>query len=61
MRTTATMNVNNLPENVSKYAYLVYRAVDGEAWFYGAWFAHQLEGAARQAAEINGFVVKVVA
>ena len=55
------MNINNLPENVSKYAYLVCRAVDGEAWFYGAWFAHQLEGAARQAAEINGFVVKVVA
>lgn len=50
--------INNLPQNPNRYTYFVCRAVNGEVWFYGAWFAHQAEGAARQAAEVDGFVVK---
>ena len=29
--------VNNLPANLSKYAWITARAVDGELWFYGAY------------------------
>ena len=53
-----TITINNLPECPERYTYFVCRMVNGEAWFYGAWFAHQKEGAARQAAEIDGFVVR---
>lgn len=59
MMTTATIEINNLPSNYTQYTYLVCRAVNGQVWFYGAWYAHQLAGAARQAAEEDGFVVKV--
>ena len=52
------VTINNLPTNPERYTYFVCRAVDGEVWFYGAWYAHQAEGAARQAAEVDGFVVK---
>lgn len=31
------MKVNNLPEYAKSKAYIVYRKVSGEAWFYGAW------------------------
>ena len=50
--------INNLPQNPERYTNFVCRAVDGEVWFYGAWYAHQAEEAARQAAEVDGFVVK---
>lgn len=53
-----TVKINNLPTNPERYTYFVYRVVDGEAWFYGAWYAHQGEAAARQAAEIGGAVAK---
>ena len=53
-----TITINNLPQNPERYTYFVCRMVGGEAWFYGAWYAHQADGAARQAAEIDGFVVK---
>lgn len=60
MMTTATIKINNLPSNYTKYTYFVCRAVNGEVWFYGAWYAHQLKGAARQAGELlDGFVVKL--
>lgn len=50
--------INNLPENVNKYRWFVCRAVDGEVWFYGAWF-HDMEAEAKaQAREMNGFVVE---
>jgi len=52
------VKINDLPQNPDRYTYFVCRAVDGEVWFYGAWYAHQKAGAARQAAEIDGFVVK---
>lgn len=54
----STIIINNLPQNPDRYTYFVCRAVDGEVWFYGAWYAHQAAGAARQAAEVDGFVVK---
>ena len=52
------VTINNLPTNPERYTYFVCRAVNGEVWFYGAWYAHQAEAAARQAAEVDGFVVK---
>lgn len=60
MKTTATVTINNLPANHTQYTYFVCRTVNGEAWFYGAWFAHQAAAAAHQAAElVDGFVVKL--
>lgn len=53
-----TIEIHNLPRNPERYTYFVCRAVNGKVWFYGAWYAHQQEGAARQAAEVDGFVVK---
>jgi len=53
-----TVTINNLPTNTERYTYFVCRAVDGKIWFYGAWYATQEAEAARQAAEVDGFVVK---
>jgi len=53
-----TIEINNLPQHPERFTYFVCRVVDGEAWFYGAWYAHQAEGAAHQAAEVDGIVVK---
>lgn len=50
--------VENLPQNVNKYRYLVVRAVEGKVWFYGAWYANQAESAMAQAQEVDGFVVE---
>ena len=50
--------VENLPQNVNKYRYLVVRAVEGKVWFYGAWYANQAERAMAQAYEVDGFVVE---
>lgn len=52
------VTINNLPQNPERFTYFVCRVVSGQVWFYGAWFAHQAEGAARQAAEVDGFIVK---
>jgi hypothetical protein len=49
--------VNNLPTNLSKYAWITARAVDGELWFYGAWYDE--DGAREQAREIDGIALKV--
>ena len=53
-----TVTINNLPQNPERFTYFVCRVVNGSVWFYGAWYAHQVDGAARQAAEVDGFVVK---
>ena len=53
-----TIKINNLPNHPERFTWFVCRVVDGEVWFYGAWYAHQHEGAARQAAEIDGIIVK---
>ena len=52
-----TVKINNLPQIPERFTYFVCRVVDGSVWFYGAWYAHQKAAAARQAAEIDGFVV----
>ena len=49
--------VNNLPANLSKYAWITAREVDGELWYYGAWYDE--EGARKQAREIGGIALKV--
>ena len=54
-----TAIVNNLPTNMSKYGYIVARAVDGDLWFYGAWYATQEAEAHEQAREVDGLVLKV--
>ena len=50
--------VNNLPQNYNRFRYFVCRAIDGQVWFYGAWFAHQASDALAQAREVDGFVVE---
>ena len=52
-----TTTVNNLPANVTKYAWITARLVDGELWFYGAW--QDEAGAREQALEIGGLALKV--
>lgn len=49
--------VNDLPANLDKYAWITVRAVDGELWFYDAWYNEQ--DAREQAHEIEGFVLRV--
>lgn len=53
--------VNNLPTNLTKYGYVVARAVDGELWFYGAWYATQEAEAKEQAREVDGIVLRIEA
>ena len=52
-----TAIVNNLPTDLSRYAYIVARACEGELWFYGAW--NDAEGAAAQARQVDGIVLRV--
>jgi hypothetical protein len=54
-----TVKINNLPTNYTRYSYIVAREVEGELWFWGAWYSHQKAGAARQASEVGGIVVEV--
>ena len=51
--------VNNLPENMDKWGWIVARPVDGELWFYGAWYAEQGAEAQAQAREVDGIALKV--
>ena len=52
-----TAIVNNLPTDLSRYAYIVARACEGELWYYGAW--NDAEGAAAQARQVDGIVLRV--
>ena len=54
-----TAIVNNLPTHMEKYGFIVARAVDGELWFYGAWYATQEADAYAQAREVDGLVLRV--
>ena len=54
-----TAIVNNLPADFDKYGYIVARAVDGELWFYGAWYIGQGAEAQAQAREVDGVMLKV--
>ena len=49
--------VNNLPRNWEQYTHIVAREVEGELWFYGAWYDE--DGAWEQACEVGGVVVAV--
>jgi hypothetical protein len=52
-----TAIVNNLPANLTKYAWITASLYEGELWFYGAWYT---EAEARaQAREIYGVALKV--
>ena len=53
-----SVTINNLPTNHERYTYFVCREVEGDLWFYGAWYATQEAEANRQAAEVGGIVVK---
>lgn len=57
MKLTAT--VFNLPESIEKYGFITVRAVDGDLWFYGAWYATQEADAHAEARAIGGLVLKV--
>ena len=54
-----TAIVNNLPRSIDKYGYIVARAVEGELWFYGAWYETQEAEAYQQARDVDGLVLKV--
>ena len=53
-----TVTINNLPTHPERFTWFVCRVVNGSIWFYGAWFEHQHEAAARQAAEVDGILIK---
>lgn len=49
--------INNLSETATHRRWIVCRAVDGEVWFYAAWYYDQEVEARAQAREVGGFVV----
>lgn len=51
------LKINNLPDYAGLYDYVVYRSVNGEAWFYGAY--NDLTKASQVAEEIHGYIVEV--
>ena len=52
------VKINNLPTKLDRYQWIVCRAVDGDVWFYGAWYHGQEADAHAQAREVEGFVVE---
>jgi len=51
------VRINNMSESARKYKYIVFRMVDGEFWYYGAWNDHLK--ALHQALEIGGQFVPI--
>lgn len=51
------MRIRNLPEYAFGYKYIVYRRVDGECWFYGAY--NSILQSENVASDIGGFFVSV--
>ena len=51
------MIIYNLPEWARKKRFIVFRLVEGDAWFFDAWDAY--EKALKQAVEIDGQVIPV--
>ena len=49
------LNINNIPSYAFAHKFLVYREVDGEYWFYGAY--SDGEKAQATAHEINGLLL----
>lgn len=50
------MIINRMPSYAAEYKYIVYREVNGQNWFYGAY--NDVTKAASVAAEIRGYVVE---
>lgn len=48
------MNIHNIPAYAYDYRYIVYRVVDGDRWFWGAW--NDRDAALQAAAEVGGEV-----
>lgn len=46
--------INNLPAYAANYRFIVYRVVDGEKWFYGAY--NDAQWAREVAAMVEGYV-----
>ena len=53
-----TLTSNNLPEYARTHKYVVYRTVDGENWFWGAF--DDVKEAFRIAKEIDGALCSVI-
>lgn len=51
------MIINRMPSYAVEYKYIVYREVNGQNWFYGAY--NDVTKAAGVAAEIRGYVVEM--
>lgn len=49
------MKINNMPDLANGKKYIVFRTVDGEAWFYGAW--DDAKKAIDVACEVDGKVI----
>lgn len=49
--------VNNLPENINRFAWIVARAVDGELWYWSSY--NDIESAKESAIQFDGIVLKV--
>lgn len=50
------MKINNVESYALNKKFIVYRMIDGEAWFYDAW--NDTRKAEEQSREINGYVTK---
>lgn len=51
------MRVYNVPNSANQCRYIVYRVVNGTAWYYGAWESY--EKALRQALAIQGQIIPI--
>lgn len=51
------MKINNIPEWAKNKDYIVFRMVDGEAWFYDAW--KDYKSALEVALEVGGQIVPI--
>lgn len=51
------LKINNLPEYAGLYDYVVYRSVNGEAWFWGAY--NSVAEAQKAAEDIHGYITEV--
>jgi hypothetical protein len=50
------MKINRVPSYAADYKYIVYRVVNGQNWFYGAY--NDVSKAAQVATEISGLFVE---
>ena len=58
-RVKLTVNVQNAPEHLEQYGWVVALDYEGELWFYDAWPLEYESDAYVQAEEVNGIVLKL--